>query len=149
MGSFAILGIVSSALTSLRRERLAFAITAVTVALVALGCFVLVPRAEFGPDMLVKSAIATASALTVSAIVGGFVLRSVAGSFVAPATLVRVVIATVATVALGSQVPWLGKPFVLVAAAAMALVYVAILVLLREVGRADLAQIRGTLGRKR
>ena len=149
MGAFAILGIVSAALTSLKRELTTAVLTAATVAMVAAGCFTVIPRAQFGPQMLTYAATTTACALLTAAVVGGFYLKRVAGGFVRPLTLVRVMIATAAVVILGPSAPWLGKPAVLVEAAAMGAAYLVVLVVLGELGKADLATLRRALGRRR
>ena len=149
MGTFAVLGVESAALTSLRHERRAAALTATTVALVATGCLIAIPRAAFGPQMLIYSAAATSAALAVAAVAGGFVLRQAADAAVAPLVAVRVAIAVAATVAIGARLPWMGKPFVLVEAAAVALVYVGVLAATGEIGKADLALLRQAFGRRR
>jgi len=153
MGAFAILGILSTALTSLRLERVAATLTGVSVALVAAGCVLAVPLAPFGPRMIVHSAIATGAALALAALVSAFVLRRLAGGVVAPLVPLRVALAVAVTVALGSRLPWISKPVVVVEAAALGLVYLVALVLLGELGRADLATLKrvfsGRRGRER
>ncbi len=148
MGAFAILGITCAALTSIEREVSAFVLTTLTVALVVTGCYVLIPRAAFGPEMLLRSALATSVALATAATAAGFYLRAVAGAFVAPLTLLRVVAATAAAIAAGSRLPWLGKPAVLLEVGAVAIVYVLVLVVTGELSRADLGTVRRALGRK-
>ncbi|WP_437289268.1 lipopolysaccharide biosynthesis protein [Sorangium sp. So ce406] len=147
MGAFAVLGVASAALTSLHRERIAAALTAATVVLVAIGCSVAVPRASFGPDMLVSSATATSLALATSAVVAGVLLHRVAGGFVTAKTALRVGLSLAAAVAVGARLPWLGKVAVLGEALLVGLVYVALLVATREVGRDDLATLRQAFGR--
>ncbi|AUX40165.1 integral membrane protein [Sorangium cellulosum] len=147
MGAFAVLGVASAALTSLHRERVAAALTAATVLLVAIGCSVAVPRAPFGPDMLVSSAVATSLALATAAVVGGALLHRAAGGFVPALTALRVGAALLAAMALGTQLPWLGKIAVLGEALLVALVYLALLVVTREVGRDDLASLKQAFGR--
>ncbi|WP_437678596.1 lipopolysaccharide biosynthesis protein [Sorangium sp. So ce131] len=147
MGAFAVLGVASAALTSLHRERIAAALTAATVLLVATGCSIAVPRAPFGPDMLVSSAVATSLALATAAIVGGALLHRAAGGFVPALTALRVGAALLAAMAVGAQLPWLGKIAVLGEAILVALVYLALLVVTREVGRDDLASLKQAFGR--
>jgi stage V sporulation protein B len=149
MGAFAVLGIVSSALTSLKREGLAAGLNVGAVLLVGVMCTVLVPGADFGPDMLVRSATATAIGMTTAAVVGAVALYRISGAFTGVATMARVGIATAVAVLAGSRLPWLGKPAVLVEAAAIGLLYLAVLVVTRELGRADVATLKATFGRKR
>ncbi|MGK3996589.1 lipopolysaccharide biosynthesis protein [Sorangium sp. So ce1024] len=147
MGAFAVLGVASAALTSLHRERIAAALTAATVVLVAIGCSAAVPRASFGPDMLVSSATATSLALATSAVIAGALLHRTAGGFVRAATALRVGVALAAAIAFGARLPWLGKVAVLGEALLVGLVYVALLVATREVGRDDLATLKQAFGR--
>lgn len=147
MGAFAVLGVASAALTSLHRERAAAALTAATVLLVATGCSIAVPRAAFGPDMLVRSAVATSLALATAAVAGGVLLHRAAGGFVPARTALRVGAALLAAIAVGAQLPWLGKIAVLGEAILVALVYLAVLVATREVGREDLAALKQAFGR--
>lgn len=149
MGAFAVLGVASAALTSLRRERTAAALTAATVALVALGCSLAVPRAPFGTDMLVSSAIATSLALATSAILAGLLLHRVAGGFVTARTVLRVFASMAIAIAIGAQLPWLGKIAVLGEALLVALIYIALLIATRELNRDDLTTLRQAFGRNR
>jgi stage V sporulation protein B len=148
MGAFAILGIASAALTSLKRERVAAVLTIAAVILVAGGCIALVPRAEFGSPMLVASAIATGTAMLVLTVVAGFALRGAAGGFVSPLTLARVGAAVALAHLAGRAMPYLGKMFVLVEAIALVALYLVVLVALRELGKADVATLRAALGRR-
>jgi stage V sporulation protein B len=148
MGAFTVLGVTSAALTSLGHAVASWLLTAAGVILIAIGCVALVPGARLGPDMLVASATAVAMALTVTAIAAAMVLTRVAGGFVAPATLLRVLLALGVAVGLGSRLPWLGKLAVVPEVALVAGIYVAILVGLREVGAADLLRIKQVLGRR-
>ncbi|MBK9265743.1 MAG: oligosaccharide flippase family protein [Polyangiaceae bacterium] len=147
MGTFAMLGITSAALTSLGRERTAAALSAVAVVLIATGCSLVAPRAAFGPEMLLHTAISTSVALSICAVVAAFELRREARAFVAPMSLVRVAGAVAVTVALGAQLPWLGKLAVLAQGIVMATLYVAVLIVTGELGKQDLANVKKVLGK--
>ncbi|EYF08213.1 lipopolysaccharide biosynthesis protein [Chondromyces apiculatus] len=149
MGAFAILGILCAALTSLRQERWTAALTGAAAVCVAVGCLIAVPRAPFGPQMLMHSAAATGAALLVAALAAAVLLRLVAGDVVAKGVPLRVVAAIALTVALGTRLPWLGKLLVPVEAAGLGLVYLALLALFGELGRADLATLKQAFGRRR
>ena len=95
------------------------------------------------------AATAVAFALTVTAAAAAVMLTYVAGSFVGVKTLLRTLAALAAALVVGMRLPWLGKPLVLVEVALVAVVYVAVLVGLRELGPADLARVRQVLGRSR
>lgn len=147
MGSFALLGISSTALTSLGRERVSAMLTGIAVVLVGGGCTLVAPNAPFGQEMLVRTAMSTSTALTVCAVIGAFILRGEAGGFVSPLSFVRVLIGVVVTVFVGMQLPWISKPAVLIQGVAMALVYVVVLVVTGELGKQDLGQVKKVLGK--
>ena len=156
MGSLCVLGITCAALTSLGRAVDSAVLTGLGVALIAAGCSIFVPGQEVGTPMLIASASATAVALTVTAVAGGLRLRAVAGGFVAPLTLVRVLAALAACVAAGSCLPLVQAPNKLVEAIAVAMQGLAVvglglgvLVITGEVGRDDLARLRAVAGRKK
>jgi stage V sporulation protein B len=148
MGAFTILGVISAALTSMGRAVASWLLTATGVILIAAGCFILMPRARLGPEMLVQAATAVAIGLTVTAAAGGVVLARVAGGFVGPLSLVRVLVALGVAVFAGSRLPWLGKPVVVVEVVLVAGIYVAVLIALRELGAHDLGRIKQVLGRR-
>lgn len=147
MGPLSVVGISSAVLTSLRREVEAAVLTAAAVLLVAAGCIVLLPGAELGNGMLVRTAIAASVGLFAAMIAGAVLVKRAAGGFVPVLTAVRVPIAIAVTIAAGWKMPWLGKAFVIPQAAGIALVYIVALVLLREVGGADLAIVKRALAR--
>ncbi len=147
MGSFAMLGISSAALTSLGRERASAVLNAIAVVLVAAGCSLVTPRASFGQEMLFYTAISTSTALTLCSVVAAFGLRREARAFVSPLSLVRVLFAVALTVVIGAQLPWLGKPAVLAQGLAMGTLYMAVLVVTGELGKQDLATVKKVLGK--
>jgi stage V sporulation protein B len=99
--------------------------------------------------MLATAATATLGALTATAIAGGVRLHRVAGGFVAPLTLARVLLALGACVATGSVLPWIGKPGTVLEAALVAGVGLLVLIVTGEVGRADLGRLLAVAGRRR
>lgn len=149
MAPLSILGVTTAALTSLRHEIRAAMLTFGAVAVVAVGCFVLVPGSELGPKMLLRTATATSIGMGVAVVVGAILLRRAAGGFVPLLTVLRVPVAVAAVVALGTVMPWWGKAAVLVQAGIVAAAYLGILVVLRELGRADLDVVRRVLVRKK
>lgn len=146
LGAFAILGITCAALTSLGREREAAALTASTVAFVALACSIFVPRAELGPPMLLATAAATSCAVTLAVLIGAYRLARVAGGFVAPLTLVRALVALAVAIAVGSRIPWMGHILVPFQAMLVGGIYLAVLVVLRELNNKDLDLVRRVIG---
>ncbi len=141
-GAFTMLGIATTVLTSLGRERSAAVVTLAAVVTVAATCAVLVPAAPFGHGQLVRSAQATAGALLLSLLVAGAMVRARAGAFVPMATAARVSLALALSVGLGFVMPRVGRLATPGIALLVGAAYFALLLLTREVGRADLAMVR-------
>ena len=141
-GAFTMLGIATTVLTSLGRERAAALITLGAVVAVGASCALLVPGAPFGRAQLVRSAEATAGALVISLVVAATLVRSHAGAFVPAATAARVAVAVVACTALGFVMPCFGRLVTPGIALVVAGFYVELLVVTGELGRADVAMLR-------
>jgi stage V sporulation protein B len=141
-GTFTMLGIATTVLTSLGRERAAAVITLGAVVAVGASCALLVPGAPFGHAQLVRSAEATAGALVVSLGVAATLVRSHAGAFVPATTAARVSVAVAACAALGFVMPCFGRLVTPAVALLVAGLYVGLLIATGEVGRADVAMLR-------
>jgi len=141
-GAFTMLGIATTVLTSLGRERSAALITLGAVVAVALSCAVLVPGAPFGHAQLVRSAEATGGALVVSLIVAGAMVRARARAFVPLATGIRVGAALAICTAIGFAMPRFGRLLTPGIALVIAAVYGLLLLVTGEIGPADLALVR-------
>ncbi len=141
-GAFTMLGIATTVLTSLGRERSAALVTLGAVVAVAATCAVLVPGAPFGHAQLVRSAEATGVALVISLMIAGAIVRAHAGAFVPLGTAIRVGLALVACTAMGFVMPRFGRITTPAVALVVAAAYAAMLVITGEIGRADLALVR-------
>ena len=148
-GAFAMLGIATTVLTSIGRERLAALVTLGAVVAVGGACTVLVPQASFGHDQLVRSAQASGVALLVTLVLAGVLVRARTGAFVPGATALRVAGALAACVALGFVTPRFGRFVTPLVAAVVAVAYLGLLVVTGEIGKADLATARGVLRRRK
>jgi stage V sporulation protein B len=140
--AFAMLGIATTVLTSIGRERLAAAITFAAVIAVGVACTVAVPHASFGQAQLMRSAEASGGALLVTLLVASAVVRRDAGAFVPVATVARVGLALGTCVAAGFFMPRFGRLLTPVVALGVALLYLGLLVATRELGAADIAMVR-------
>ena len=154
--AFAMLGLATTVLVSLGRERTALTITATALALLAATCVVIVPMAPFGAPQLLATATATTTALGGALVVGVFAVRKVAGAFVPWKTALRVGLCVAGAFALGGVMPmWPGgdgaysKLLTPVAAAGVGLLYLATLVVTGELGKSDLALIVSIAARRR
>jgi stage V sporulation protein B len=149
MGAFAILGIACAALTSLGRESVSAFITIGTVLAVALCVRSSLVGVAFGKGMVDAAAAGTTVAMLVCAFAAALMLRRTAGAFVRPLSLVRVVVGMVVVGLAGRHVPSLGKLLVPVLAAGLAGLYVIVLVVTGELGRADVGVLRAAFGRRK
>jgi len=147
--AFAMLGIGTTVLTSIGRERTALVVTLGAVVAVAGACWALVPGAAFGHEQLVRSAQASGGALLATLLVTGVIVKRRTGAFVPAATVARVGLALAACVALGFVTPRLGRLVTPVAAAGVGALYLAILIVTRELGTADLAMVRALARKKK
>ncbi|MFO0617885.1 MAG: lipopolysaccharide biosynthesis protein [Polyangiaceae bacterium] len=147
MALFALLGVTTTVLTSLRREMWSAGLTALGVGLVVVASVALTPAAVFGGPMMVASAFATLIGLSVTLVVALIVLKKFAGGVVPVLTPIRVGLGVAAMVGVGSVMPFLGRFFAPLEAAALVVIYVVVLVATREIGAADLATVRAVISR--
>lgn len=136
--AFAMLGLATTILVSLGREKTAMTINAFALALLVVTCTALVPTDAFGGPQLVATATAAAIALGVALVVAVTRVRAAARAFVPWPTTLRVGACVAAAAVVGRVTPPLSKPVTIVAAAVVGAVYVVALVVLRELGRDDL-----------
>jgi stage V sporulation protein B len=146
--AFAMVGIATTVLTSLGRERIAALLTLAAVFTVAGACAAIVPGAGFGHTQLLRSAAATGGALAVTLVAAGAIVRARTGAFVPPWTAARVALALAACVAVGFKTPPVGRALTPLIALLVGAAYVGLLALTREIGRADVEMLRTLLRRK-
>lgn len=147
-GGFAIFGILTTVLNSLGRERASMLLTALAFALVVGTSFAIVPGTPFGPGILLRTAISTTVGLFTATLTTALLVKKTAGAVVSPLSLVRVILAMAIAIAVGRFLPAQSKPLTLVMAAVVALVYVTLLLVTRELGKEDLATVRTVLSRR-
>ncbi len=141
-GGFAIFGVLTTVLNSLKHERESVIVTAIAVTLVVALCYVRVRGAPFGEDLLLYTAQATAAGLFVATLSAAFCVYRAAGAVAPPLTLVRVLLGVGVATTLGRFLPHADKILTLVYAAVVALAYLLILLVTRELAAADLATLR-------
>jgi stage V sporulation protein B len=149
MGAFAILSIACAALTSLRRERVSMAIVFFTLVSLATSVWMMLRGVPFGKSMVDRAALGTICAMFACAFVAAVTLWRATGAFVRPLTLVRTALAMGITIFVGRHMPWISKPLVPIQAGMMMVVYVVLLVVSGELGKADLQTVKTVLGRKK
>jgi stage V sporulation protein B len=130
----------------------AVVIAAITLGLAAVGNYVAIPIAAERGDVLLVAALVTSGAMAIGALASGWALRRQLGAFLPVVSVVRVAIATVAAIAVGRErlaeraigavLPIHGKPMTLIEAVVVGVVFLAVLVITRELGRRDLEAIK-------
>jgi stage V sporulation protein B len=148
-GAFAIFGVLTTVLNSLKRERAGALVTGFAAALVIALCFARVRGTEFGENLLFRTAIATSAAIAVATTGAAILVYRTAGAVAAPLTLARVLAAAFVAIALGRFLPSSSAVATVGCAIAVVVVYVTVLVASRELNRADVATVRAVLARKR
>lgn len=148
-GAFAVFGILTTVLNSLKRELWSAIITAVAFALVVVLCFVRVRGSAFGPELLTQTALATTTGIVLATLGAGFLVWKTTGAIVAPLSVVRVVLAMAVAITLGRYLPPGGKVMALAYSALVAGVYVVLLLLTRELGKNDLSNLKNVISRRR
>jgi len=147
-GGFAIFGVLTTVLNSLKHERESVIVTAVAVTLVVALCYLRVRGAPFGEHLLLYTAQATAAGLFVATLSAAFFVHRAAGAVAPPLTLVRVLFGVGCAATLGRLLPHAGKIVTPVYAALVALAYLLILLVTRELAASDLATLRAVVGKR-
>jgi stage V sporulation protein B len=146
--AFAMLGLATTVLVSLGRERVAMSITAVALALLAGTCAITIPLAQFGAPQLNATAIATTTALVCALIVAVVAVRKIAGAFMPWKTAVRVGLIVAGAFALGGVMPMFSKLLTPVVAAGVIVAYLVALVVTGELGKEDFALVVSIAARR-
>jgi stage V sporulation protein B len=147
-GAFAIFGILTTVLTSLKAERASAGTTAVAFALVVSLGAGLLRNQTFGAGLLMRTAIATSVGLVLATLVAAVLVKRIAGGVVASQSLARTVLATALTIAVGRYWSPPTKVMTLVAASTLVAVHVGVLVVTRELTKGDWQQIVGIFARR-
>jgi len=143
----ALSAVACAILNAAGRVRMALVVVAATVAVGAAVAAITVPRVVPGPAMLAAMAAATSTGMVVGFLIALAYLRARLGGGPPGATVLRVAAASIAAVAVGRLLPGTGKIGGLAALAVVGAVYLAALVLFRELGPADRAKLGKILRR--
>jgi stage V sporulation protein B len=141
-GAFTMLGIATTVLASIGRERVSATITFGALCSVTLACVLLASGATFGATQLHATAIGTSIALGLALVVAARAVHVLTGAFEPLATMVRVPVAIGALVAAGAFLPRVGRLMTPVVAIGFGCTYLVLLVGMRELTRADMTAVR-------
>ncbi len=147
-GGFAIFGVLTTVLNSLKHERESAIVTGVAVALVVALCYLRVRGAPFGADLLLRTAQATAAGLFVATLSAAFCVYRAAGAVAPPLALLRVLVAALIAIGVGRALPHAGNFFTPVYAILVASAYVLTLLVTRELGPRDLGTLRAVVSKR-
>lgn len=148
-GAFAIFGILTTVLTSLKAERASALVTGLAFALVALLGVVLLRGQHFGAHLLWITAVATSIGLVIATCGAGVLVQKIAGGVAPLSTVIRVVVAAAVTIALGRYWSPAGKLATIAAAVVLAVMNLVLLVAARELTRRDLGHVLSIVSRPR
>ena len=148
-GTFAMVGLSTTVLISLGRERTALVVTALALALLAATCSFLIPLAPFGAPQLMATATATTIAMGCALVVAVIMVRRAAGAFVPWKTALRVALCIAGAFVVGGHTPVFGKLITPIVAGGVVVAYLLALVVTGEIGKADLALVVSIAARKR
>ncbi len=146
--AFAMLGLATTVLVSLGRERIAMTITAIALAMLGATCAIMIPLASFGSPQLDATAKATTTALVCALAVSVVFVRREAGAFVPLKTAIRVGVCVAAAYVAGGFTPMFSKLLTPVVASGVCISYLIALVLTGELGKDDLALVVSIAARR-
>lgn len=141
-GAFAIFGILTTVLTSLKAERTSALITGIAFTMVVGLGFALLRAESFGSHLLLRTAMATSIGLVIATLAAAVYVRRLAGGVVQLATMLRVLLASVVTIAVGRFLEPTNRLATVGFALALAFLNIAVLVTTRELTARDLQNVR-------
>lgn len=147
--AFSLFAIVGTILNGAGRTRAAIALAVITLMVAIAGNAVVIPRMDAGPDALLACALVTTGAMTLGCVLGGVLLWRGLGAFVAPLTVARVALAGAGAIALGRALPMDAPLLTVIEAGIVGVAFLAILIVTRELGAADLRAVKGLAGRNK
>jgi stage V sporulation protein B len=148
-GGFAMLGLACTVLVSLGRHWRAAGLTLGVLVVMVGAAFAFVPGAAFGAPQLTTLAWTTTVTMGLGLVVAAVIVLQSAGAFIPLGTAGRVGAALTVAVLVGSRLPRMGKLIAPIEAIGVALVYVVVLVLTREVGAKDAELVLSLAGRRK
>jgi stage V sporulation protein B len=147
--AFSLFAIAGTILNGAGLTRQAIAVAALTLVAAVAANAIVIPMFTPGRSLLLACSAATAGAMALGAAAGGFILKRKLGAFLPLASLVRVLVAAAAAAAVGHVIPFATPLGTLIEAAVVGLVFLAALIITRELGRADLDALTRVVRRRK
>jgi stage V sporulation protein B len=149
LGLFALFGVFSAILNSIGRQWLSLQATALALALVMGLNWTFLRGAPFGDELLLRTALASSLGAALATAVAGFFVWRSTGALLTPRAGLRISMAAAVAIGVARSLPVNGKLLTLAEVVGVALTYVGLLLVMRELTARDLAQLRTVLGRRR
>jgi stage V sporulation protein B len=144
-----LMGVSGSIINASGRLRATILLTGLTVVSGTAAAFVLVPGQPPGPAMLIAAAAATSFGMAVGMVAALIYLKRQFGGVAPLATVVRVAVSVSVAVGVARLVPGEGKLLTLMTLPLAGVVFLVVLILIREFGPEDRAKFARILGKKR
>jgi stage V sporulation protein B len=146
--AFSVFAIAGAILNGAGRTKAAIVTAAITLGVATAGNAIAIPLATGGAHVLEVAAGVTGSAMMLGAVISALALRRALGGTITMTSVARIAIAAAVAIAVGRVLPLHGKLMTLVAAAAIGVVFLAVLVATRELGRRDLEAIKAVRAKR-
>ena len=143
----ALLAVSCAILNAAGRALPALGLMALTVVTGVGSAFVMVPRAALGPDMLTAAATAASLGMALGFVSSVLYIRTQLGGSAPLASILRIAGAAAVAIVVGRLLPGGGKIVGLAITALVAVIYLGVLIALREFGPADQAKFKKVLRR--
>lgn len=143
-----LMGVSGSIINASGRLRATILLMALTVASGTAAAFVVVPGQPPGPAMLTAAAAATSFGMAVGMVSALIYLKRQFGGAAPLATVVRVAVSVSVAVGVARLIPGEGKLLTLMTLPLAGVVFLVVLILIREFGPEDRAKFARILGRK-
>lgn len=149
LGAFALFGVFTTVLNSLGKQWQSLVVTGFAFgAVIGLNLF-WVKGAPFGPELLVKTAWATAIAMVGATLVAGYLVHKVAGAVLDAGVVLKVVGVVATFTFIGEYLPTLGRVTTVFACGAVVALYFVSLALLRVFNASDWQHVQSVIGRRK
>jgi hypothetical protein len=116
---------------------------------VVAGDALLLDGQTFGPELLERTALGTSAALWLTTLVTAYFVKRAAGAVVSLATVLRVIAAVAVCILVGMQLPSMGKLVTPIYALLIVGIYFTVLIVTRELGKADLDALKTIVLRRK
>ena len=146
--AFAIFMVATTILNAAGRPRLALGIAAIQAGTSVGACWLLISLARSLADILLAAAVGATASMVVGALLAAFALRRSLAATLPLLSVARVVLAAAGAVLVGRILPHGTRLVTLGECVVVGLVYLVILLVTAELGRADLGRVRQVLRRK-